>query len=61
MSAYAADAGHYTAALRGQELLGKSLGLFTDKAAHLSVKTDASQAHLQALMAMAQKRAAEPL
>ena len=61
IGACATDAGKYGPALRAQELLGKSLGMWTERSANLSVKVDTSQAHLQALLKMAKRRAAEPL
>jgi phage terminase small subunit len=59
VAALAQDAGDYMAALRGQELLGKAIGLWPDRSAHLNVKVDTSRAHLQALVATVRKRAAK--
>ena len=61
ISAEAQDAGDYTSALRGLELLGKAIGMFATKSAHRSVKMDASKAHLAALVAQARKRNLEPV
>lgn len=56
IAAMAIDAGNHQAALKGQELLGRSLGVFIDRSERLSISVDASAAHLAALVAAARKR-----
>ena len=61
VAALAQDAGDYMAALRGQELLGKAIGMWPDRSAQLNVKVDTTGAHHQALAETVRKRAAGPV
>ena len=55
----AQDAGQFGPAVRAEELLGKSIGMWIDRSIQLSGQLNDS--HVQALLEVARKRQAEPV
>jgi hypothetical protein len=55
----AQDAGQFGPAVRAEELLGKSIGMWIDQSLRLSGAINDS--HIQALLEVARKRQAEPI
>jgi hypothetical protein len=55
----AQEAGHYGPAVRAEELLGKSIGMWIDQRLQLSGQLNDS--HVQALLELARQRQAEPV
>ena len=55
----AQDAGQFGPAVRAEELLGKSIGMWIDRSLQLSGQLNDS--HIQALLELARKRQAEPV
>jgi hypothetical protein len=59
ISLAAQDAGQFGPAVRAEELLGKSLGMFLDRSLQLTGQLNDS--HIQALLEIARKRRSEPV
>jgi hypothetical protein len=59
ISMAAQDAGQFGPAVRAEELLGKSIGLFIDRSIQLSGQMN--DAHIAALLETAKRRQAEPV
>ena len=55
----AQDAGQFGPAVRAEELLGKSIGMWIDRTLQLSGQLNSE--HIQALIELARKRQAEPV